>query len=576
MKEVRIQALGLAKAFNEKTIINHGDLTISDGERLGLTGYNGQGKTTLLKMLMGLVEPDKGTIRFFPENLVIGYLPQMVDIRDGKKIEDMYSNDYMQQLSKIGNGHDLLEILSSRGSASGGEKVKLALTALLDKKPDILFLDEPTNHLDAKGMEWLLKQLNAFKGAIILISHDRHFLDQLATGILELENGKLTAYTGTYSDYRLQKEKDRESLQRAYDNQQQHIRDIEEQISHLSQWASKAHRQQGKKGFAAESRIKEIDGVRAKKRDKQVQSKRKRLEAELKKEKVEKPEEEWKVDFSFRAEQKHGKRILEAKGLAKSFGERTLFEKSHFYVKGGEKAALLGENGSGKTTFVSMLLGNEDITKGSLWKSPSLKIGYFSQELTDIPLEKTALEFINAGVQTSLARTILANMGITALQLKNKLSAFSQGELMKVKLVSMLLDSYDLLVLDEPTNHLDLPSRETLEKTLSEFTGTLLIISHDRYLIDAVCDKLLVIEGKRIKRIESTLKEHEKRAEQNVERAKLDEDNERAVNELKRIELIGQLSTVQPDSEEYKKLNEEFDQLMHSSNRNDGQSKGCK
>ncbi|WP_050614189.1 ATP-binding cassette domain-containing protein [Bacillus testis] len=287
-----------------------------------------------------------------------------------------------------------------------------------------------------------------------------------------------------------------------------------------------------------------------------------RLEAELKKETIEKPAEEWSVDFSFRGDAKKGKRMVEAKGLAKIFGDRTLFEKSHFYVKGGEKIGFLGPNGSGKSTFIRMLLGAESITKGSVWKSPSLKIGYLPQEMNDLPADKTALEYLNAGGQTAMARTTLANMGIHASQLIHPLSAFSQGEKMKVKLVSMLLDEYDLLILDEPTNHLDLPSREALEETLLAYTGTLLIVSHDRYLVDKVCDKLLVIEDKRLKRFEFSLKEYEQRMHMKETQPGLQEDNEKAVLELKLIERIGLLGALKPGTDEYNWLNEEIDELL--------------
>ncbi|WP_050614188.1 ATP-binding cassette domain-containing protein [Bacillus testis] len=262
MNNIILKAKGISKSFPGKQIIKNGELTILKGDRIGLVGWNGEGKTTFFQMLLGQVEPDEGEIVYESDHPQIGYLPQaVVQSREG----DLWSNEFARQLSRFGLQQEALESLDME-HASGGEKVKLALSAILQKNPELLLLDEPTNHLDAKGMQWLEEQLSSYAGAVLLISHDRYFLDQTVNEIVELNKGKLTVYTGTYSDYAAKKREERQHHQKAYDKQQKHIGEIQSQIDHLSRWAAKAHREQGKKGFAAEIKMKESDGVRKEKR----------------------------------------------------------------------------------------------------------------------------------------------------------------------------------------------------------------------------------------------------------------------------------------------------------------------
>ncbi|WP_059105637.1 ribosomal protection-like ABC-F family protein [Shouchella shacheensis] len=564
------EAQGLSIAFGEKVIIEDGQLTVEQGDRIGLCGGNGAGKTTLLRLLLGKMEADSGKIRAFPETLNIGYLPQSLEMKGLGRIEDY--GKLLQELSRFGMEHEISWEKENIHTLSGGEKLKLALATVMAKNPSLLLLDEPTNHLDARGMEWLAKVLRSFEGAVVLISHDRRFLDQTVNCVLELENGRLTSYQGNYSEYRKEKERKRDALAKAYDKQQRKIRTIEEQVERLSQWSDKAHREAGKRKSETDSRqmgLKEYDGVRAKKKDKQIKSKMRRLETELEKEQVEKPGEDSTVSFQFQPTRQRGKRVVEAKGIAKSFRDRVLFAKSHFYVKHGEKVGLHGVNGVGKTTLIRMLLGEEAITKGSLWKSPSLNIGYLKQDRDDLPLDQTALEYLNvAREEMALVRTMLANMNIAAKELEQPLRTFSQGERTKVKLVAMIRKDYDVLILDEPTNHLDLPSREQLEETLAQYKGTLLVVSHDRYFVDKLCDKLLVIEKQRIKRVESGLSEFEERRTQQIDPAKKDREDESALREMKMSELLGRLSLTEPGSPEYERLNDELEQFMREAKHN--------
>jgi macrolide transport system ATP-binding/permease protein len=385
--------------------------------------------------------------------------------------------------------------------------------------------------------------------------------------VYEIEDSQLKEYEGNYTDYRIEKQRQYEQQVRDYDKQQRKIQMVESQIATLKQWSEKAHREAGKDRGDSENRqmgLKEFERVKAKRKDNQIKSKTKRLELELSKNKVEKPKEEAQVLFDFEASGKRGKRILEAKGLTKEFGERILFKQSHFYVKHGEKVGLLGSNGAGKTTFINMMLGSEPISKGTLWKSDSIKIAYLSQDVSDMPLEKTAMEYLDLSgwERVSKARTIFANMGMKEEKLQKPISTLSLGERTRVKLVIMIMQEYDVLILDEPTNHLDLPSREQLEETLASFQGTLIVVSHDRYFIEKLCNKLLLIENQQIKRMEMGLEEYDKKLKERVEPDKKEKQEILALLDTKITELLGKISMVVPGTEAYAEMDEKLLELM--------------
>ncbi|WP_253805442.1 ATP-binding cassette domain-containing protein [Fictibacillus arsenicus] len=285
---------------------------------------------------------------------------------------------------------------------------------------------------------------------------------------------------------------------------------------------------------------------------------------ELSQKGVDKPKEETDVFFHFDAAGKRGKRLIEARGLTKQFGDNLLFEKSHFYIKHGERIGLIGSNGAGKTTFIKMLLGEEPLSKGSIWKSESMKIAYLSQDVSDLPEEKNVYQYLKLDERNQItkARTIFSNMGIDDVKLTKPISHMSLGERTRVKLVEMILQDYDVLILDEPTNHLDLPSREQLEETLNEFNGTLIIVSHDRFFVERLCDKLLIIEDKRINRYEMGLREYEeKRAEKNTAH---DQNlvEELALVENKITELLGKISFCKTGTDEYSQVDQDLKNYM--------------
>lgn len=563
-----LQAKQVNKSFGNRDILKEISFDIRNCEKIGLVGWNGAGKTTMMKLLMGSVQPDSGSITRYPAEIKIGYLPQSTDytINTDHELEEE-AKELLRAASELGMSKSIIRDGAYLDTLSGGEKLKLALAKIWTQSPQLLCLDEPTNHLDMKGVTWLITELNKFAGAAIIISHDRYFLDQTVTKIYEMEECKLLEYEGNYTAYRKEKQRRFEQQARDYGKQQRKIKMIEDQVANLKQWSEKAHREAGKRDNPGERKqmgLKEFERVKAKKKDNQIKSKTKRLELELSKHKVEKPKEEVQVKFEFETDGKRGKRILEAKGLTKQFGDRLLFEKSHFYVKHGERIGLVGENGAGKTTFIKMLMEQESTTKGSLWKSSSLKIAYLSQEVSDLPMNKTAMEYLDliGWDRVSKARTIFANMGMQVEKLIKPLQTLSLGEKTRVKLVHMIMQEYDVLILDEPTNHLDLPSREQMETTLSTFNGTLIVISHDRYFIEKLCDKLLVIENNIIKRVESGLQEYEESKKTGTSSSVIEKREQVALLDSRITELLGKITMVDRQSDEYTAMDKELLKLM--------------
>lgn len=549
------------KSFGTQEILSDISFDLNEQERIGLVGSNGSGKSTLANILFGKIPPDNGVIEH-NDDLKIGYLFQTVDY----ETNDLFENDQLVE------SREFLEFTSELGlskvhtwdedrykTLSGGERLKLALAKIWSHKPDLLILDEPTNHLDIQGIHWLVKQVIQFEGTVMIISHDRYFLDRTVNQIFEIEHKTLTTYKGNYTAYRQEKSKRFEDRLHQYEKQQSYKKRVEAQVTNLQQWAGNAHRTMRKQeGF------KEYHGVKAKKLDRAIKSKTKHLEMELKKNKIEKPTEEKKVHFQFDASGKRGKRMIEANALTKKFNNKPLFQNSYFYINYGERIGLLGPNGSGKTTFLNMLVGKEPLTDGSLWRSPSIKTAYLSQDLSDLPEGNTAIEALNLAQQQEIlqARTILANMGLDEEKINQPIQSLSYGERMRVKLTGMLIQQYDLLILDEPTNHLDLHSREALEKTLLDFNGTLLIVSHDIYLLNQLCQQLLVIEENKISRVEMGLTEFQQKKDQCTSDLSGSSKDDLLVIDTEISAVLGELSSLSKEQPRYTELDQLFQELV--------------
>lgn len=558
---------GIQKSFNDKEILQNAEIDIKKDSRIGLVGINGAGKTTLANIIYGSIRPDKGTIETFNGNMNIGYLKQSTEyLTHGVKDNLFLAENGLYELSsQLGLNKEIDWEGPKWEKLSGGEKLKISLASVWASRPELLILDEPTNHLDLQGTEWLVEELKAFKGAVIIISHDRYFLDRTVSEIVEIEDGLTESFNGNYSAYRKEKKRLYEVQLHQYEIQQKHKQQIEQQMANLKTWSEKAHRDSTKQGSASERRqigYKEYHRVKAKKMDNQIKSKMKRLNHELEKNQVKQPKEEAMVRFEFQDSRKRGKRILEARELTKHFGSRCLFEKSHFYMNHGERMALLGKNGSGKTTLINILLGEDEASAGEVWMSETLRIGYLSQDVSDLPSNKTALEYTGLTNRESIgrARTIFANIGLQEDKLTVPIKQLSLGERTRIKLVMMLLDEVDLLILDEPTNHLDLASRERLEKTLSEFHGSILVVSHDVYFLEKISEKLLVIDNGKITRKEFGMKENNNQSTLTLSNKEKEEQLMVLQNEINAI--IGRLSFMTRDEPEYSELDKDLAKLL--------------
>ncbi|AXN40735.1 elongation factor 3 [Peribacillus butanolivorans] len=535
MKEiVKLNQINLE--IMDRIIFKDLNATIGRGEVIGLVGRNGSGKSTLLQILLGHVKLSEGQVEW-------GNNKTEVFLVDQEK--QTYASEHVTQLEAtlMAKWHipDVpYEVLS------GGEKLKIRLAKGFALAPHLLLLDEPTNHLDIESTELLVNQIENYTGTIIVVSHDRYFLDTVATKIWSIENTKLFEQKGNYTHYIKIREQRRLTQQREYEKQQRKMELVENQINELTSWSQKAHAQSTKQeGF------KEYYRLKAKRMDSQVKSKRKRLEKELEQTKVERVEEDYLVRFSLEANTKVGKRFLEVKNLKKEFGERILFEQTNFTIQHGEKVALIGPNGSGKTTFLNIVMGNE-FAEGDIWVSPSVNIGYLTQQVFDLPLEQTPEQLFKRETfkERGKVQNLMKHLGFTASQWSEPIEQMSMGERVKCKLMLYILEEKDVLILDEPTNHLDLPSREQLEKTLAEYTGTLVVVSHDQYFLSKTTSVQLIFENHRIqKKLKQSNEKVDSLAEQ---RLKL---------ETERQEVLGKLSFLSSKSPEYLELDQRFNEL---------------
>ena len=525
----------------EFNIFEDVNASVQQGDIIGIIGKNGAGKSTLLQLINNDLMPTQGQLQWIEQDLKMYMVEQETESHsfedktplEAKLLEKWHVpiNDFAQ--------------------LSGGEKLKARLAKGLSKDTDLLLLDEPTNHLDEQSLEFLKKQIKDFKGTIILVSHDRYFLDAVAIKIWAIEGKALIEHKGNYSSYMEVRKQKRLTQQREYEKQQKMVKRIEGQLNEITSWSKKAHAQSMKKeGF------KEYYRVKAKRMDAQVKSKQKRLEKELEKEKVEPVESEYNVRFSIKANNKVGKRFLEVKNVTKSFEGRTLFKNVNFTIQHGERVSIIGPNGSGKTTLLKVIVGQENFA-GEVWISPSVKIGYLTQEVFDLPLEQTPeqLFYKETFAARGKVQTLMKHLGFTISHWTEPIRNMSMGERVKCKLMEYILEEKDVLILDEPTNHLDLASREQLEDTLAQYNGTLIVVSHDRYFLEKTTSSKLVISNNSIqKQLDKIAPRRD-----NLEELRLKLETERQ-------EALGKLSYMTPNDEAYKELDKKFIELTKQIN----------
>lgn len=515
-----IHASNISKAFKGEYIIKDANLLVNENEKLAIVGANGAGKTTLLRMLAGELKPDSGSVAI-SKHLSLGFLRQINDIdsdlsmeeelytvirpildmeeRLKKMQEDMvlYKGEELDKLyedyTKLTHEYEMAEgylagsrvsgILKGLGFSeeefsrpinklSGGQKTRVFLGKLLLLRPDIILLDEPTNHLDLSSIEWLETYLLNYKGTVIIVSHDRYFLDRIVNRVIDVENTLVSSYSGNYSAYSEKKAMLRRAALKAYFNQQEEIRHQEAVIEKL-------------KSFNREKSVK------------RAQSRQKQLD---KMDLLQKPvEERSDMRLFFDQAEESGKDVLRVENLAKSFDCIELFSDLNFELKKGEHLAIIGDNGTGKTTILKILNGLIEPDKGSISFGSKVQIAYFDQEHQVLHPEKTLFDEIQDSypdLDNTKVRNILAAFLFTGDEVFKKIKNLSGGERGRISLAKLMLSKANLLILDEPTNHLDMVSKEILEAAIREFPGTLIYVSHDRYFINKTATRILELKEK--------------------------------------------------------------------------------
>lgn len=554
----------LSQSFAGHDIFGGVSFEIQAGEKLAIVGPNGIGKTSLLKIIAGRDEPAGGSLKYL-RPVSAGMTVQDLGVRkEARLIEylqeiapDAFSADLgaaMKKFNFTGREDDLM------ASLSGGEKTRLQLAGIYLSGAELLLLDEPTNHLDQENLHWLEEFISGSPHTVVIVSHDRCFLDRTVSRILELGPDGVTSYPGNYTYYYQARLKKRAQDEKTFWDQEKQARKLQESIHEKKAWAGRAHDQAA--GKAREIGIKSAKvhyRSKAQKMERQVKNNIKRLER-LQEERMARPPRERAIDFSFTGGRRAASSILQADGIAKSYGLKNLFAGSSFSLKYGEKVGLLGANGSGKTTLLRILAGSEHLEQGALWLSPSLRIGYLEQEISTLNGSRSILEEVAAVCpDRGRVRQLLADLLLTGDAVCKPCAVLSMGERVRVALARLLLAPYDLLLLDEPSNYLDLPSREKLEQALQAFGGSLIIVSHDRWLMDQVTTSTWHIDAKQIRVYLGPCSEYwESRQSQHLE-ADL-ESSDRLELEFRKARLLSELSTLDrvKNEAEYLRLEKEF------------------
>ena len=506
---------GISKAFEEKIIVDNGSFHIEDHEKVALVGPNGAGKSTILKMIVGELPTDSGNV-ILTRGKTLGYLAQHQNMNSSNSIYDEVKsakahliameeqlrsielemkdlsgselNSRMETYHRLTaafereNGYayesEITGVLKGLGfqeeefsrpvsTLSGGQKTRVSLGKLLLSKPDILLLDEPTNHLDLNSITWLETYLLNYTGAVLIVSHDRYFLNRIVTKVIEIEAGQVMTYLGNYSDFSYKKKQLREAQLKEYLNQQQEIKHQEAVIEKL-------------RSFNREKSIK-----RAESREKMLN----------KIERIEKPQEiNTDIHLTLTPSVVSGNDVLSIEHLSKAFPPQQLFSDVSFEIKRGEHVAIIGDNGTGKTTLLKILNGLVDADHGSFTLGTNVHIGYYDQEHHVLHMEKTIFDEISddyPSLTNTEIRNMLAAFLFTGDDVFKLIGDLSGGERGRVSLAKLMLSEANFLILDEPTNHLDIASKEILEHALNDYTGTLLYVSHDRYFINQTATRIL-------------------------------------------------------------------------------------
>ena len=525
---IDISVSGLVKEFEVGSRILDGlSFQVDTGERVGLLGPNGCGKTTLLRILTGVMDYDEGDV-VIATGKRMGLISQIPVYPAGYTVEDVLETAFeplhkmeeeMGRLSqRMAEGendpallsrYDKLTVAFQAGGGyetetnknkvcnglsipaamraqpfdqlSGGEKTRVNLARLILEDTDILLLDEPTNHLDLRATEWLEEYLEKFKGTVLTVSHDRYFLDKVVDRVIEIQNGKAEFYAGNYSFFVIEKERRYEERLKQYEKEQAKIEQLEKSAEQLRIWAYSGMDKTFRRAKSMEKRIEKMRTM-------------------------DRPTKERKMEVRFGEREFRGDEVLTIKGLTKGFGARTLFDGVSLEVTGGERIALIGDNGTGKSTLLKLILGEEEPDSGKLRMGPTVKTGYLPQHVhfshPERSLVDTMIYDLDCSAQT--ARNRLASFKFRGEDVFKPVSALSGGEQSRLRLCMLMDEKINLLILDEPTNHLDIQSREWIEEAVEEYEGNLLFVSHDRYFIDRFASRIWLLENGQITDFQGT------------------------------------------------------------------------
>lgn len=516
-----LQCSHITKTFLTDIILNDVSFHINDNEKAAIVGINGSGKSTLIKIIMNELEADSGEV-IIRKDISIGYFAQNQEYDSGKSILDEMHNarpevaelarrlddlsvqmdnadstgleplikqydqarHRFEQLGGYSYESEITGILKGLGfneedysqpvrSLSGGEKTRVALAMMLLKSPDLIILDEPANHLDMNSIQWLEGYLANYKGAVLVVAHDRYFLDKIATKVIELRQTKCSVFQGNYTEYSRKKQAALDALMKQYLNQQAEIKHQEEVIAKLKSF----NREKSIK--RAESREKMLDKIK----------------------RIDKPvEENTKMNLLFKPRIQSGNDVLSVKGLSKNYGSHELFSDISFDIKKGEHVAIIGDNGTGKTTILKILMGAAS-SGGQIKFGTNVQVAYYDQEHQVLHPEKTLFEEIQdtyPDMNNTQVRNVLAAFLFTNDDVFKQVKNLSGGERGRVSLAKLMLSDANFLLLDEPTNHLDIDSKEILEHAVNNFEGTVLYVSHDRYFINTTASRILNLTQKQI------------------------------------------------------------------------------
>ena len=555
---------GVEKYFGATLVLSNITFEVQGNEKVGLVGRNGSGKSTIMKIIMGIEKQDKGSL-MLKKGVKVGYLAQIpqfpedytvsqvlnaafasIEVIEGimGKLEEKMSSmesveleralnqySHLQHQYELEGGYEKQEKLSKVctglsfgepflnqdfNTLSGGEQTTVVLGKILLESPDLLLLDEPTNHLDVNAIEWLEDYLKEYKGMVIIVSHDRYFLDRVVTKVIEVEDMETEAYDGNYSAYVNTKEIKMMLQFEAFQDQQKKIKAMEKAIKDLRDWAIRAD---NNKFFRrAASMQKRLDKI-----------------AKIEKPVFEKPNMKLGIQNSERS----GQEVVKINNLTKGFEEKLLLSEADLLVRYGEKLALIGANGSGKSTLIKLLIKEETADQGSAELGASVRVGYLPQLIVFPDENMTVVECFRDGVTISegKAREYLSKFLFYGENVYKKVKSLSGGEKSRLKLSKLLYEDINLLILDEPTNHLDIDSIETLEETFEAFDGTIFFVSHDRYFINKLCSSVVALEDKKLVSYVGNYEYYrEKKQQANQEKKEMKQEKKEKPQKLKAVD----------------------------------------